>query len=367
MLTEKQVFEIKILYREGLSKLAIARRLGIAPNTVNKYLKKEWCQMAKRGSKLDPFKDYIKKRLEEYPELTATVLFKELVEKGYSGKLTILRMYVATIRPKEKPEIVVRFETKPGKQFQVDWGTGTTIIAGEKATVKFFIMVLGYSRMLYVETVPDEKLETLIQAHLHAFEYFGGYPSEGLYDNMKTVVKKLQKHKEYNAKFMDFADFYGLKVITHRPYNPKAKGKVERMVPYVRENILYGQSYSSQTELKNVLRDWLAIANQRLHSELKETPLERFEREKDHLNKLSKLYPIRRLNTRLVRDKGQIVYEERAYRVGKKYVGERVNLQVEGSLLKIYDGDELITVHPLKDQVEKRSLREYQALMGDAV
>ena len=357
MLTEKQVFEIRILYREGLSKLAIARRLGIATNTVNKYLKKEWYQMAKRGSKLDSFKDYIKKRLEEYPELTATVLFKELVEKGYTGKLTILRLYVASIRPKEKP----------GKQFQVDWGMGTTVIAGEKTVVKFFIMVLSYSRMLYVETVPDEKLETLIQAHLHAFEYFGGYPSEGLYDNMKTVVKKLQKQKEYNARFMDFADFYGFKVITHRPYNPKAKGKVERMVPYVRKNILYGQSYSSLTELKNVLRDWLVETNQRYHSELKETPLERFEREKNHLNKLIKFYPIRRLNTRLVRDKGQIVYKERAYHVGKKYVGKRVNLQVEDSLLKIYNDDELITVHFLKNQVEKRSLEEYQALVGDTI
>ncbi|OAA26753.1 hypothetical protein AT15_06295 [Kosmotoga arenicorallina S304] len=145
MLTEKQVFEIRILYKEGLSKPAIARRLGIAPNTVNKYLNMEWCQMAKKGSKLDPFKDYINKRLEEYPKLTATVLFKELVKRGYTGKLTILRMYVASIRPKEKPEIVVRFETGPGKQFQVDWGTGTTVIAGEKTTVKFFIMVLSYS------------------------------------------------------------------------------------------------------------------------------------------------------------------------------------------------------------------------------
>ena len=367
MLTEKQVFEIRILYREGLSKLAIAKRLGIATNTVNKYLKKEWYQMAKGGSKLDSFKDYIKKRLEEYPELTATVLFKELVEKGYTGKLTILRLYVASIRPKEKPEIIVRFETEPGKQFQVDWGMGTTVIAGEKTAVKFFIMVLSYSRMLYVETVPDEKLETLIQAHLHAFEYFGGYPSEGLYDNMKTVVKKLQKQKEYNARFMDFADFYGFKVITHRPYNPKAKGKVERMVPYVRKNILYGQSYSSLTELKNVLRDWLVEANQRYHSELKETPLERFEREKNHLNKLIKFYPIRRLNTRLVRDKGQIVYKERVYHVGKKYAGKRVNLQVEDSLLKIYDDAEVITVHFLKNQVEKRSLEEYQALVGDTI
>ena len=126
--------------------------------------------MSGRGSKLDPFKEYIKERLEEYPELTATVLFRELVERGYTGKLTILRMYVASVRLsvrlKEKSGTVVRFETKPGKQFQVDWGMGTTVIASEKTAVKFFIIVLGYSRMLYAEVVPDEKLETLIQAHL---------------------------------------------------------------------------------------------------------------------------------------------------------------------------------------------------------
>ena len=204
MLIEKQVFEIRILYREGLSKLAIARRLGIATNTVNKYLKKEWYQMAKRGSKLDSFKDYIKKRLEEYPELTATVLFKELVEKGYTGKLTILRMYVASIRPKEKPEIIVRFETEPGKQFQVDWGMGTTVIAGEKTAVKFFIMVLSYSRMLYVETVPDEKLETLIQAHLHAFEYFGWLSFRRFVRQYENCCKKASKTERVQRQVYGF-------------------------------------------------------------------------------------------------------------------------------------------------------------------
>ena len=70
---------------------------------------------------------------------------------------------------------------------------------------------------------------------------------------MKAVVKSLERKKEYNAKFTDFADFYGFRIITHRPYNPKAKGKVERMVPYVRNNILYAQSYSSLSELENTL------------------------------------------------------------------------------------------------------------------
>jgi len=136
------------------------------------------------------------------------------------------------------------------------------------------------------------------------------------------------------------------------------------MVPYVRNNILYAQSYSSLSELENTLFDWLVVANQRLHSYLKETPLERFEREKEYLNKLTRFYPLRRLNTRLVRESGQVIYKERAYWVPEKYTGKKVNLQAEGQMLKIYCEDDLINTQPLKDQVEVRSLKEYQRLVG---
>lgn len=248
MLSQKQVFDIRILHSAGISISQIVKLIGCHPNIVSKFLKKEWSSMAKKPSKLDPFKDHIFQRLQEYPNLSAVVLFEEILRRGYTGKITILRDHLRTIRTKEDTE-PFRFETEPGQQFQVDWGQGSTSLLGEKATVKFFVMVLSYSRMIYAEIVPNEKLETLIQAHLNAFSYFGGYPFQGLYDNMKTVVKKLKRQKEFNTRFMDFADFYGIKVITHKPCNPKAKGKVERMVPYVRNNVLYGKEYSSLKEL----------------------------------------------------------------------------------------------------------------------
>ena len=362
MLGEKQVIEIRILSKKGITNREIAREMVCHENTVSKYLKEDWKEM-KGISKLDPYKEHRIKRLEEYPSVKCTVLFKEIKAQGYTGGITIVRMYVHSIRPEDEIESI-RFETAPGKQFQADWGEGETRIGGKSVVIKFFTMVLGYSRMLYAQIVNDEKLETLLQAHNKAFEYFGGYPHEGLYDNMKAVVKSLERKKEYNVRFTDFADFYGFRIITHRPYNPKAKGKVERMVPYVRNNILYAQSYSSLSELENTLFDWLVLANQRLHSYLKETPLERFEREKEYLNKLTRFYPLRRLNTRLVRESGQVIYKERAYWVPEKYTGKKVNLQAEGQMLKIYCEDDLINTQPLKDQVEVRSLKEYQRLVG---
>ena len=255
----------------------------------------------------------------------------------------------------------------PGEQFQADWGQGKTIVEGEKRVIKYFVMVLGYSRMLYVEFVEDERLSTLVKCHNNAFEYFGGYCSEGLYDNMKAVVKKIEKNKEYNVKFMDFANFYGFKVTTHRPYNPKAKGKVERMVPFVRNNILYGQEYSNMAELENSRVQWLEEANLRVHSELKEIPFERFERERKHLNLLTRLYPIRYLETRKVRKDGGLIYQNRRYELGNKYAGSIVNLERKGGIINIYLNDEKIKTELLKMDVETRDLREYEEVSQNGI
>jgi transposase len=364
MLEQKTVFEIQIFRSQSLSISAIARRLGIAPNTVRKYLTKERCQMEKH-SKLDPFKSYIISRLNEYPEITDVVLLKEISALGYTGKITILRTFVHSIRP-PKPSNIARFETEPGQQFQVDWGEGKTIIDSHETKVKFFVMVLGYSRILYAEIVEDEKLETLLAAHNRAFEYFGGVCLEGLYDNMKTVVKKIEKHKIYNEKFMDFANFYGFKVITHRPYNPQAKGKVERMVPYVRQNVLYAKSYDSMEDLKSYLSEWLVNANKRLHSQLKEIPSERFEKEKNFLHRIERFYPLRKVETRTVREGNRVIYQNRAYEVPVK-AGQKVNIFQDGNTIKIYLEDKLVLESLIKMPVEVRSLEEYEKLLGEGI
>ncbi|MGC8691355.1 MAG: hypothetical protein ACP5SP_07985, partial [Caldisericum sp.] len=108
-------------------------------------------------SKLDPFKGYLKERLNKYPKITSTVLFKEIIQMGYTGKPTILYDYIRSIRP-EPFEEYKRFETLPGEQFQVDWGESKTIISGESVLIKYFVMVLGYSRMFYFDFVKDEIL-----------------------------------------------------------------------------------------------------------------------------------------------------------------------------------------------------------------
>lgn len=360
MVSKEDYYKIKAYREIGLPAISIAKRLDLHPATVSKILKGGFKEM-KKGSKLDQFKDYIVKRLENYPELTAISIFNEIKEMGYYGKESILRDYIRTIRP-ATPTSSGIIETDPGEQFQVDWGQGRTVISGITTVIKYFIMILAYSRMFYVEFVNDEKLSTLVKCHNNAFSYFGGYCRIGLYDNMKTVVKKIAKNKEYNAKFMDFASFYGFKVIAHRPYHPETKGKVERMVPFVRKNILYGKEYDSFFELNQAKNLWLIKSNRRLHSVLKEIPEERFKEEQKFLLPLTKLYPAYYLDSRKVREDGKIVYNNKCYDISQNLKGKTVNIENTGDMLNIYHKDKQIKSQMIAN-VFKRPLSDYEEVI----
>jgi transposase len=186
--------EIRVLHRHGKGIREIARDTGSSRNTVRRYLRNEsaarYKPRARRAAKLDPFRDYVVARLTAAaPErIPASVLLRELRERGYTGGYTMLKGLVASLKPKGLAPPKVRFETAPGEQMQVDWA----VIRRGSNRLSVFVATLGWSRASYVEFVSDERVETLIEAHENAFLAFGGTPREVLYDNMRTVV--LQRH-----------------------------------------------------------------------------------------------------------------------------------------------------------------------------
>lgn len=190
MLVLEQVMEIKILGKQGKSLRRIACEAGLSVNTVRKYLKHEgeirYRKNVKRVEKVDLYKEYLKNRVSSAGslKLCGTVLFREIKELGYKGGITQLRLYLRQIKPAKPREEVVRFETLPGRQMQVDWAE----IRKGKDFLAAFVATMGYSRASYVRFVDSEKLESLVECHKEAFEYFGGVPHEILYDNMKTVI-----------------------------------------------------------------------------------------------------------------------------------------------------------------------------------
>ena len=209
---------------EGVSIRGIARELGVSRNSVRKYLRSPGVPVAKarprRGSKLDPYKEHIDLRLSEGLE-NCVVLMREVRELGYEGGYTIVKEYVQPRRRPRQPKATVRFETGPGEQAQVDWGSFSYVGEdGRKRRMWGFVMVLGWSRAIYVEFVRRTDVATFIRCHLNAFEYFGGVPRRCLYDNAKVVVlgRDEEGRTEWNRRMLDFSLRMGFELRLCRPY-----------------------------------------------------------------------------------------------------------------------------------------------------
>jgi transposase len=243
MLKMEEWLLIRDLYSQGLSISEISDRTGYDRKTVRKYINKKTAlepqKRPTRSSKLDPYKPYLLEKLNEGP-YTSVRLFREIQEIGYDGGKTIVKDFVRKVRPKLGVPAVLRYETKPGVQSQVDWGElGTVEIDGKFKKLFCFSMILGYSRMRYVEFTFSTDTPTLIQSHLNAFLYFGGCTQEILYDNMKQVVIKRalkSSDSEWNSLFEDFFKHYGFIPRLCRPYRPQTKGKIENTIGYIKRD-----------------------------------------------------------------------------------------------------------------------------------
>lgn len=297
MLVAEEAVEIRVLRRQGRSIREIARMLEVSRNTVRRYVRGEELpryERAARPSKLDPYKHYIAERVKAAaPQwIPATVLLRELRALGYAGGITILKEHLARLRPVAQPEPVVRFETEPGRQMQCDFAT----IRRGRDRLAVFIATLGWSRATYVEFVSDERLETLLSCHEHAFYFFGGVPREVLYDNMRTVVSDRDRYgpglHRYNPTFLDFAHHHGFLPRLCRPYRARTKGKVERFIRYLRASFYVPLASQLSPEGLKVDRDtanarvgtWLReVANVRVHATTGEVPLVRLEHERERL------------------------------------------------------------------------------------
>src|SRR5277367_5891861 len=305
MLVAEEAVEIRVLRRQGKSIREIARMLDLSRNTVRRYLRGEGLpryEREARPSKLDPYKQYIDERVKAAaPDwIPATVLLREVRTLGYPGGYSILKDHLATLKPVAKPEPLLRFETDPGRQMQVDFAT----IRRGKDRLAVFVATLGWSRASYVEFVTDERLQTLLGCHERAFYYFGGVPREVLYDNMRTVVTDRDRYgpglHRYNRTLLDFAHHQGFVPRLCMPYRPKTKGKVERFIRYLRASFYVPLASQFSSEGLKVDREtanarvntWLReVANARVHGTTGDVPLVRLEYERERLQPMPTPWP----------------------------------------------------------------------------
>ena len=298
MIKKEGYMEIGILHCQGLSIREIARQTGVSRNTIRKYLRTgeepRYSTRPSRPGKLDAHKDYIRGRIEAArPDwIPATVIDREIRTLGYQGSIRLLRYFMAELRPKSRPDPVVRFETEPGLQMQVDWG----VFRRGKQPLSAFVATLGWSRYCYVEFVINERFETLRRCHENAFAYFQGVPREVLYDNMRTVVQQRNAYgtdlHRFHPGLWDLAKQAGFTPRLCRPYRAKTKGKVERFIGYLRHSFYVplvaqlkqaGLTLDVDTANLEVLK-WLRdVANPRTHQTIQAIPVDRWAKEQEAL------------------------------------------------------------------------------------
>lgn len=349
---------LKTLYElrgEGMSIREIGRTLGISRNTVRRYLRApgipERQKPSKRPSKLDPFAEYLDQRLGQGIG-NCRVLLRELRAQGYTGGLTILKEYVKPFRRPHQAKATVRYETEPGEQAQVDWGLFRyTMPDGSERRVWAFVMVLSWSRAIYVEFVERADVTTFLRCHVHAFREFGGVPQRCLYDNAKVVVQERDEQGKpvWNERFLDFSLRVGFDIRLCHPYRPQTKGRVESGVKYLRGNFWPTARFTDLDDLNRQACTWMeGVANQRVHGTTGELPGRRLLAERPRLRALppaERLQPFLR-EARMVQRDGFIQWAGAWYGVSAKYVGREIQVQPKDGTVELWADGAIIAVHP---------------------
>lgn len=338
--------------QQGLKPSQIAAVLDLDPRTVAKWVDEKLYRPRKstpRASKLDPFKGDIVRMLEHHP-YSAIQIFHRIAEQGFTGGYSIVKQYVRTVRPR-RPPAFLKLAFAPGECAQVDWGSfGSVAVGSTRRRLSFFVMVLCYSRMLYVEFTVSQTREQFLAGHQHAFEAFGSVPKTIWVDNLRSAVLKraVGQAPVLNPTYLDFARHYGFSITPCNVGKPHEKGRVENAVGYVKKNFLAGLDLPDFSALQPAARHWLdTVANVRIHGETKRPPVELFEEERPCLGPLP-AHPFDIATVSQVRASRQfrVTLDTNRYSVPAEYAGQALTLKTYPDRLCLYAEDKLIARHP---------------------
>lgn len=345
--------QIKNCYEQkGLKPAQIARELSLDPRTVAKWIQENHFRKrasVQRPSKLDPFKPSIVRMLETHPYSAAQIL-QRIREEGFDGRYSIVKDYVRKVRPKRQPAFL-KLAFAPGECAQVDWGSfGSVSVGSSSRRLSFFVMVLCYSRMMYLEFTVSQTMEHFLACHQNAFDYFGSVPRKIMVDNLKSAVLRriTGEAPVLNPTYLDFANTYGF---TIAPCNVRAgneKGRVENGVGYAKKNFLAGLDIPHFEALNPAARIWLnEVANVRIHGETRKKPIDLLKEEKPHLLPLPPhCFDIANVTQVRASSQFRIALDSNHYSVPAQYAGARLTLKAYPDRLCIYHEDVLIARHP---------------------
>ena len=351
MLTVEDWAEIRRLHRgEGMPIKAIARQLGIARNTVRRALaahEPPRYQRPARGSIVDAVEPQIRELLERWPTMPSTVIAERI---GWDRSITVLKDRVRQLRPLFlPPDPVSRTVYQPGELAQCDlWFPPVDIPLGYGQTGRppVLVIVAGYSRMITARMLPSRQAGDLIDGHWKLLSAWGATPRMLVWDNESAVGRNQGGAIRLTADFAAFAGLLGVKVRVCRPYDPEAKGLVERANGYLETSFLPGRVFTSPSDFNTQLSEWLATANRRVHRRLEARPTERWEADRARMVLIPPVDPPHwwRFHTRIGRDH-YVRVDTNDYSVHPSMIGRTVMVRADTEQVSVIAGNTLVACH----------------------
>ena len=331
----------------------IARQLGVHHSTVRRVLKnaEEPPQPRRRPSKLDPFIPFIQQTLDDYPKLPASRLYEMVCGRGYQGSQSHFRRMIAAMRPKPAAEAYLRLKTLPGEQAQVDWGHfGTVKIGRAERPLMGFVMVLSYSRRIFLRFYLGAAMSNFLRGHIDAFEAWQGVPREIWCDNLKSVVLERRGSAiRFNPRFLDFAAHYRVLARPVAIARGNEKGRVERAIRYIRDSFFAAREWRDIDDLNAQAEAWCeGIAADRPWPEDGSISVrEAFEKERSSLIALpGDRFPVDERLEVVIGKTPYARFDKNDYSVPHTHARRTLVVVATLDKVRILDGADVIATHP---------------------
>ncbi len=338
---------------EGWRINTIARHLRLHHSVITRVLKNDGAksEIKRRSSMIDEYTAFIHDTFEQYPKLPASVLYRMVRARGYPGGEDHFRHQVTQFRPRRAAEAYLELRTLPGEQAQVDWGSfGTWAVEGGDRRLSAFVMVLSYSRMLYVRFFFDQRMGSFLEGHVRAFAFFGGVAKTALYDNLKSAVLERRGDAiRFHPSMLELAAHYRFQPRPVAVARGNEKGRVERAIGYLRTSFFHGLSFSGIDDLnKQAERFCVEIAGARGWPEHRRIKVaEAFEKEKPFLVELpGDPFPAAHQEDVSVGKTPYVRFDCNRYSVPHTRVRRTLTLEADSLKVRIMDRGEVVAEHP---------------------
>jgi transposase len=351
---EIQAKIFSLYWNEKKSVRRIAEIIGVDRKTVKRVIDRKKVilkrQASSRVSMLDPFKEQIKELLTKDPTMASTTIMHRLRDNGYMGGQSTVRAFVREVKSKSLKvrEAFLRLEFAPGECAQVDWGEFGDAF-GDGVKIHCFVMIMCYSRMMYLEFTRSERFEDFIRCHENAFNFFGGIPKECWYDNLATAVTdRYGGVVRFNPRFFSYMGHHSIAPHACNPARGNEKGRVENGIKFIRSHFWSGRTFKDFNDLCVQAILWRdQYLNCREHRVTRRIVKNLFDAaEKPALGPINTLkYETDEVLTKVISPDFHFVFETNRYSVPWTLVGLAVTIRINEKTLKVYYHEKYVAGH----------------------